>query len=254
MVVLNGVIGISLLAGSARHRSLSFNVQGTASALGVLGTLAIIAMILPNYTLADPQRGYSTVQLLFVSGASLILYTVFLISQAVGQREYLDSAVAVRVAHAPAPTRAVIAASILLAVSLAAIVLIADALTPEAQQAVQWAGLPQQFVGVIIAAVVLLPEGSSAFRAARNDRLQTSLNFTLGSAIASTGLTIPAISLLSIFLGWPIELGLEPEHVVLLVLTLFISTLTLSTGRTTLVQGAVHLVIFLVFLVMAAVP
>ena len=116
------------------------------------------------------------------------------------------------------------------------------------------AGLPLEFVAVIVAAIVLLPEATSAVKAAAEDRVQTSLNFALGSAIASTGLTIPAIALLSAVLDAPIELGLAPEHVVLLMLTLFVSTLNLSTGRTTVLQGAIHLAIFVVFLVIAAVP
>ena len=134
------------------------------------------------------------------------------------------------------------------------VVLLADALAPGVQAAARAAGLPQEFVGVVIAVLVLLPEGTSAVRAARDDRIQNSLNLALGSAIQSTGLTIPAIALLSAVRGVPIDLGLAPEHVVLLAVTLFISTLTLSTGRTTTLQGAVHLVIFVVFLLIAAVP
>lgn len=253
MVVLNGVIGVALLVGGARHREQKFQLQGTASALGVLGTLAVIAMILPDYTVGNPGT-YSPVQLLFVSVASLILYGTFVFAQAVSQREYFASAGVSPVEHVPVTARATVAAAVLLALSLIGIVILADALAPAVRSVVWRMGLPGEFVAVVIAAIVLLPEGTSAIRAARDDRLQTSLNYALGSAIASTGLTIPAMALFSALLDRPIALGLEPEHVVLLILTLFISTLTLSTGRTTVLQGAVHLVIFVVFLVIAAVP
>ncbi len=211
-------------------------------------------MILPDFTVAAPGPVYTPVQLLFVSVASLCLYGMFLFAQAFSQREYFTSVEATEVKHGPVSGTAALAAAVLLAASLAGIMLLADALAPAVQAVVLGAGLPQEFVSVIIAAVVLLPEGTSAIRAAREDRLQAGLNFALGSAIASTGLTIPAIALISAVLDEPIALGLEPEHVALLIMSLFISTLTLSTGRTTVLQGAVHLVLFVVFLVIAAVP
>ena len=147
-----------------------------------------------------------------------------------------------------------IRAAALLVATLVAIVLLADALSPEVQRAVRGVGLPIEFVAVVVAMLVLLPEGTASVRAARAGRLQTSLNLALGSAIASTGLTIPAIALFSFVLHAPIELGLAPEHMVLLTLSLFISALNFSTGRATVLQGTIHLVIFVVFLVIAAVP
>ena len=254
MVVLNGVVGTALLVGGLRHREQHFQLQGTASALGVLGTLAIITMVLPDYTVTDPGRFFTPLQLAFVSAASLLLYGVYIGVQATSQRSYFTSAEPEAAPHAPVPGWVVLRAIGLLVVTLAAIVLLADALSPEVQRVVLGAGLPLEFVAVIVAAIVLLPEATSAVKAAAEDRVQTSLNFALGSAIASTGLTIPAIALLSAVLDAPIELGLAPEHVVLLMLTLFVSTLNLSTGRTTVLQGAIHLAIFVVFLVIAAVP
>lgn len=254
MTVLNGVVGVSLIVGSARHTEQTFHPQGAASALGVLGTLAITSMILPYYTVSEPGPKFSPVQLLLVSIASLTLYGTYLLVAAGRQRAYFVSPGVGTVAPRKV-TRALAAVSAgLLLTALAAVVLLAEALTPALQRAVHWAGLDDEFVGVVIAALVLLPEGSSAVASARTNRLQSSLNFALGSAIASVGLTIPAISLLSFVYGIPIALGLEPEHVVLLATTLFISTLTLSTGKTTVLQGAVHLVIFLIFILIAAVP
>jgi Ca2+:H+ antiporter len=254
MIVLNGVVGVALLVGGLRHREQRFQLQGTSSALGVLGTLAGIAMVLPDYTVAVPGPVYSPVQLVFVSVASLFLYGMFLFAQAFSQREHFTSADVAEEAHGPVSVQAAVAAALLLGVSLVGIVLLADALAPSVQRAVVGAGLPTAFVAVVIAALVLLPEGTSAVRAARANRLQSSLNLALGSAIASTGLTIPAIALLSAVLDKPLDLGLESEHVALLLLTLFISTLTLSTGRTTVLQGSVHLVILVVFVLIAAVP
>jgi Ca2+:H+ antiporter len=255
MVVLNGVVGVALIAGSLRHREQHFQLQGTASGLGVLATLAVIAMILPDYTVAEPGPVFSTLQLVFVSGASLSLYGIYLYVQATSQRSYFTSIEPEELA-APGtvPAWVLLRAVGLLIATLLAVVLLADALSPEVTRLVRAVGLPLEFVAVVIAVVVLLPEGTSSVRAAQDDRLQTSLNFALGSAISSTGLTIPAISLLSVVLDAPIELGLEPEHMVLLTLSLFISALNLSTGRTTVLQGAIHLVIFVVFLLIAAVP
>jgi Ca2+:H+ antiporter len=143
---------------------------------------------------------------------------------------------------------------VLLCLALAAVVLLAKVLSPALERAIADAGLPKAFVGVVIAAVVLLPEGISAVLAARLNRLQTSLNLALGSAMATIGLTIPIVALVALLLGQRLVLGLEAPETTLLVLTLFISTVTLAVGRTTILQGAVHLVIFAVFLFLAAVP
>jgi Ca2+:H+ antiporter len=254
MIVLNGIVGLALLAGGLRHGEQRFQLQGTASALGVLGTLAGIAMVLPDFTVSEPGPFYSRVQLVFVSMASLGLYAAFLFAQAFSQRDHFSPVEVADAAHGAVSGRAALVALGLLAAALAGVVLLGDALAPAVHDAVLGLGLPLECVAVVIAAVVLLPEGSSAVRAARDDRLQTGLNFALGSAIASTGLTIPTIALLSALLDEPLALGLEPEHVVLLILSLFVSTLTLSTGRTTVLQGSMHLVLFVVFLVIAAVP
>ncbi|MFO1106094.1 MAG: hypothetical protein U1E34_08320 [Amaricoccus sp.] len=252
MVVLNGVIGVSLLLGAGRWREQTFEVQGTTSALAVLGTLAAVTMILPSYTVTAPGPYYTTLQLAFVAVAALVLYGVFLFAQAVSQKHYFASPETARPRRIGG-LRALASGGMLL-VALVAVVVLADSLTPTVQRFVTGHGMAEEMVSVVIATLVLLPEGSSAVRAAWGNRLQTSLNFALGSAIASTGLTIPAIALFSALLHQPIDLGLAPEHIALLITSLFAATLTLSTGRTTVLQGAVHLVIFVVFLVIAAVP
>lgn len=254
MIVLNGVVGLCLLAGGLRFREQSFQPSGASAALGVIGTLATLALILPNYTLAVPGPVYSPFQLAFVGVVSLLLYGQYLMFQTVTHRGYFLDPSETTAIHARPDGRTTLLSLTFLLVALVAVVLLAKTLSPVVERGVAGAGLPPAFVGVVIAAVVLLPEGLSALAAARADRLQTALNLSLGSALASIGLTIPTVAAVSLLIGKPLSLGLAAEHVVLLVLTLFVSTLTLATGRMTMLQGGVHLVIFGAFLVIAAVP
>jgi Ca2+:H+ antiporter len=253
MIVLTGIVGACLLVGGIRHHEQGFQVQGATGALGVLATLATLALVLPNFTLAVPGPYYAPTQLVAVGVMSLGLYALFLFVQSVRHRDYFLDTDA-REAHAPPARRAFLASLALLPLALLAVVLIAEGLSPAVEGVVFEAGLPASFVGVVIAGLVLMPEALAAFRAARANRLQRSLNLALGSALASIGLTIPAVAAASLVIGIPLGLGLEAEHIVLLVLALFVSTLTLATGRTTVLQGGVHLVIFAAFLVIAAVP
>ncbi len=253
MIVLNGIVGVCLVAGAARHYEQEFRVQSAASILSVIATLAVIALILPNFTVTTPGPSYAPGQLLFVSAVSLGLYILFVFVQTVRHRG--DYIMGDAVHHGEKPgARSTMLSAILLVVSLIVVIALAKKLSPIVEAAVLRAGLPQAIVGVVIAIVVLLPEGVTALKAARHNRLQTSLNASLGSALASIGLTIPIVGAASVFLGQKLTLGLGPESMVLLILTLFVSTLTFATGRTTVLQGAVHLVIFGVFVFLSAVP
>jgi Ca2+:H+ antiporter len=264
IIVLNGVVGLCLVAGGARHREQEFRVDGTASSLSVLATLAVMTLVLPNFTITKLGPQYAPTQLIFVSVLSLLLYGVFVFVQSIRHRDYFLVAapeVASLAAVVPAddeeakPSTGMALFSLaLLIVSLVAVVLLAKTLSPALEQAIAAAGLPGSFNGVVIAALVLLPESGAALIAARANRLQTSLNLALGSAIASIGLTIPVVGAVSLYIGQDLNLGLDDEEMVILLLTLIASTLTLSTGRATILQGAVHLVIFGVFLLLAAVP
>jgi Ca2+:H+ antiporter len=254
MLVLNGVVGLCLVFGGARHGEQSFQEQGTSAALSVLGTLAAITLILPDYTRATPGPLYAPAQLLFVGCVSLCLYGVFLFVQTIRHRDYFIARGVTAETHIkPSGWISLISLGLLI-VSLLSVVLSAKTLSPSLEAAVAAAGLPSSFVGVVIAAVVLLPEGMAAVGAARANQLQTSLNLALGSALASIGLTIPAVAVVSLWMGQPLTLGLAPEEMTLLILTLFIGTVTLATGRTTILQGTVHLVIFSVFLFLSAMP
>jgi Ca2+:H+ antiporter len=252
MLVLNGVVGLCLLFGGARHGEQSFQEHGAAAALSVLGTLAVITLVLPNYTRAIPGPLYAPVQLLFVGIVSLALYAVFLFVQTLRHRDYFM--VEANGPHARPAGRTTAVSVVLLPISLTVVVLLAKSLSPLLERAVDVADLPRACVGIVIAAIVLMPEGIAAFAAARRNLLQISLNLALGSAVASIALTIPSIAAMSLFLGRPMTLGLAPEEMSLLILTLFISTVTLATGRTTILQGAVHLVILAVFLLLSAIP
>ena len=254
MIVLNGVVGLCLLAGGIRHHDQGFQVRGASGALSVVGTLAVLAMILPNYTRAEAGPLYSPVQLSFVAVMSLALYGLFVFVQTVTHRADFVDAEGHEVSGAAIPDRMALRAAGLLVLALLSVVALAETLSLPVARVVGAAGLPAAFVGVVIATLTLMPEGLSAFRAARANRLQTSLNLALGSAMASIGLTIPVVSLVSVWVGTSMIMGLDLEHMVLLALTLFAATLTLATGRTTVLQGGVHMVIFAAFLVIAAIP
>jgi Ca2+:H+ antiporter len=254
MIVLNGIVGLCLVLGAARHHEQEFRVQGAAAILSVIATLAVISLILPNYTLTTPGPRYASSQLLFVGAVTFFLYVLFVFVQTVLHRgdfviEDDDGH------HGEIPTaRSTALSAILLVVSLVVVIMLAKTLTPVVESAVVQAGLPLTVVGVVIAMLVLMPEGAAALKAARHNRLQTSLNASLGSALASIGLTVPIVGVASVLLGQPLTLGIEPEPTTMLVLTLFVSTLTFATGRTTVLQGAVHLVIFGVFVFLTAIP
>jgi Ca2+:H+ antiporter len=254
MLVLNGVVGLCLLVGGLRWREQGFRAQGAAAALSVVGTLATLALILPEYTISTPGPFYAPAQLIFVATTAVALYALFIFVQTVRHRaDFLDGAPAEPAGPRPS-ARAAALSAVTLAAALGAVVLLAETLSPAVAGAVREAGMPGSVVGVVIAAVTLLPEGASALRAAWINRPQTSLNLALGSALASTGLTIPTVAFVSLWFDLPLALGLDAEHIILLALTLFAATLTLATGRTTVLQGGVHLVILGAFLTIAMVP
>jgi Ca2+:H+ antiporter len=263
MIILNGMVGICLLAGAARHHEQSFGQRGVSAALATLAAIAVLTMVLPNYTTTTPGPFYSASQLAFIAIVSVVLYGTFVLVQTVRHRGYfLPESVAGSgagdededVHAAPPPARLAWISAALLMACLGSVVLLAKSLAPTLEAAVVGIGAPEALVGIIIAAVVLLPEGIAAFQAARANRLQTSLNLALGSALASIGLTIPAVAIVSLATGWHLSLGLDVKSSVLLMLSLIVATLSLGTGRTTVMQGTVHLVIFAVYLFTTIVP
>lgn len=256
MIICNGVVGVCLVAGSLRHRELSFRTEGTIPALAVLTTLTTLTLVLPAYTTSTPGPTLSPAQLVFAGVVSLVLYAAFVFVQTVRHRDYfLPENFDSEDAHATPPTTTVALASLaLLLLSLVAVVGLAKVLSPSIEAAVHAAALPHAVVGVAIAMMVLLPETVAAVRAANRDRMQISFNLALGSAVATIGLTIPTVAVTSIALGLPLELGLPPKEVALLALTLLLTSMTLAGGRANVMQGAVHLVVFAVFVFLAMVP
>ena len=261
MLILNGMVGLCLLMGGSRFKEQTFGLLGVSASLATLAAISVLTLVLPNYTTTAPGPVYSPSQLAFIAVISLVLYGTFVLVQTVRHRDYFLPSDATGMAagdeeiHASPPSdKAAGLSALLLLVCLVAVVLLAKGLAPTIEVAVAAMGAPKALVGVIIAAVVLLPEGVAALRAARANRLQTSLNLALGSALASIGLTIPAVAMVSLLTGWTLTLGLDTKSSVLLLLSLFVTSLSLGTGRTTVLQGTVHLVIFAVYLFTTIVP
>jgi Ca2+:H+ antiporter len=256
MIVCNGIVGLCLLWGGARHYEQGFQAYGATTALAVLAALTTLTLILPNVVASAPGPLFSTSQLEFAGVISLVLYGAFVFVQTVRHRDYfLPVGVKDEKAAALPPSNmTALLSGLALVVALVAIVGLAKSLTPMLERGFEYLLVPQAVVGIVIAALVLMPEGLAAVRAARANRLQTSLNLALGSALASIGLTIPTVAVVAIALRQNLELGLGQKDQILLALTLFISVITLGTGRTTVLQGIIHLAIFAVFLFFAVVP
>ncbi|WP_297571624.1 calcium:proton antiporter [uncultured Deefgea sp.] len=257
MIILNGIVGLCLLVGGNRFGEQRFGMLGVNASLSTLAAIVVLTLILPNYTTTVAGPIYSSNQLAFVALVSLVLYGTFLFVQTVRHRDYFlpQQGVSDEDIHAvPPTTKVAILSAFLLVVGLIAVVLLAKSISPVIEAGVAAIGAPAALVGVIIAAIVLMPEGLAALRAAKSNRLQTSLNLALGSALASIGLSIPAVAIVSILNDWPLMLGIDAKSTVLLVLTLIVSTLSLGNGRTTVLQGLVHLMIFAVYLFMTIFP
>ncbi|MFD9883687.1 calcium:proton antiporter [Streptomyces alboflavus] len=260
MITCNGILGLCLLTGALRHRVAVFNSEGTGAALATVATLATLSLVLPTFTTSKPGPEFSTAQLTFAALSSLVLYGLFVATQTVRHRDYFlpvtkEGEVVDEDDHAEGPSARTALISLgLLALALIGVVGLAKGVSPTIESGVESAGLPHAVVGVIIALLVLLPETIAAVRAARRNRVQTSLNLALGSAMASIGLTIPAVAIASVWLSGPLVLGLSSTHMVLLVLTVLVGTLTVVPGRATPLQGGVHLVLFAAYLELAVNP
>lgn len=257
MIVCNGVVGLCLLVGAIRHHVMTFRVEGTSAALSVLAALATLTLILPTFTTTTSGPTFSRGQLAFAGVMSLLLFGVFLFVQTVRHRDYFlplvdEDGESGHVARPPA--RVALASLVFLLVSLVAVVGLAKSLAPNIAQGVAALSAPAAVVGIAIALLVLMPETVAAIRAAARNRMQNSLNLALGSGLATIGLTIPAVALVSMVLDFPLQLGLPAKETAQLALTLLICTITLASGRATVLQGAVHLVLFAVFLFLAIVP
>ena len=260
MITTNGIVGLSLLIKAIRQRLATFNAYGVGGALATLVALSTLTLVLPTFTTSSPGPTFTTWQLIFAAIVSLVLYLTFVGVQTVRHRDYFlpppreDDTIPLQ-EHVEPPSRSQSLLSLVgLFISLVTVVGLAKVTSPLIQGFVDEFGLPQMVVAISIALVVLLPESISAFKAARYGRTQTSLNLAYGSALASIGLTIPAMAVISVLFSYKVNLGLNPSEIVLLALTFIVSTLTLFSGRATLLQGVIHLSIFGTFVMFAITP
>ena len=257
MIILTGIIGVCLLVGGLKFKEQVFGLHGVSAALVTLTAILVLTLILPNYTTSETGPFYSPVQLGFVAIISLILYGTFVMVQTVRHRDFFlpPDGESDEDLHASPPAKTTaITSGILLLVCLGIVVLLAKSIAPDIEATVISIGAPKSLVGVIIAGVVLLPEGLAAYRAVKQNRLQTSLNLALGSALASIGLTIPAVAVVAMITGMTITLGIDMKATVLLLLAQFTIMLSLATGRTNVLQGVVLLVIFVTYLFTIVLP
>jgi Ca2+:H+ antiporter len=260
MITCNGIVGLSLLLGARRYGLPVFNAEGSGAALATVATVATLSLVLPTFTTSVPGPEFSSGQLAFAAVASLALYAAFVLTQTVRHRDFFlpvatGQTVDEEEEHAEPPTaRAATISLLLLLVALVDVIGLAKVESPAIEDGVAAAGFPQSFVGVVIALLVLLPESIAAARAALRNRMQISLNLAFGSALASIGLTIPVIAVATIWLEGPLLLGLGPNQMVLLALTVVVGALTVVPGRATRLHGAVHLVLLASFLFLAVNP
>jgi Ca2+:H+ antiporter len=252
MIVCNGLVGLCILAGGLRYAEQEFQVSGSKVYLSVLIVLSTITLILPNYTLTTPGPLYSALQLAFVSVLTLVLYGLFLYTQTVLHRDYFITGEDDGESHAT--SRTILISAVLLVVSLVAVVLLAKSFSVVVDAGAEAIGAPPAFSGIVVALLVLLPESVAAISAARHNQLQKSINLSLGSALATISLTIPAVALAAYLLDKPLVLGLPSRELVLLVMTFALSMLTFATGVTNILFGMVHLLVFALFLLLVFVP
>ena len=262
MITCNGIVGLSLLFSTRGGRVAVFNAEGTGAALATIAALATLSLVLPTFTSSTPGPTFTTPQLTYAAIASLTMYGLFVIMQTIRHRDqFLPAEVDVTdptlAETEPDPTASATAlwpSVSLLLLALVGVVGLAKAISPTIESAVREARLPLGVVGVVIAALVLLPESLAAVRSAKGGQVQTSMNLAYGSAMASIGLTIPAIAVASLWLEGPLKLGLGDTELVLLALTVVVSILTVAPGRATLLQGGIHLTLFAGFVVLAFSP
>ncbi|RFC66736.1 ionic transporter [Mesorhizobium denitrificans] len=257
MIVCGGMLGICLTLGGLRHNHQELKRQGTSALLSVVVALSVLTLILPDYTLTSTWGTFSRMQLVFVSTLCLLLYGSFLFAQMTRHRDdFLDDVFSGGEDEHTPSNDSLGKSLVLLAIGLIGIVLLAEYVASALEEglAALQIGQTDAIVGAFIATLVLMPETVSAIRASMNNELQRSLNIALGSACATIGLTVPVVAAITLFTGTDLTLGLGAGDTVLLLLVLAVSTISFGTGRTTVLTGLVHLVIFVAYLMLIAVP
>src|SRR6266478_3430747 len=258
MIALNGLVGLSLLLGGLRHREQSYNLQGANAYLNTIMVLAVLGLILPNFTTSMSGPRFSWPQEIFLVVTSLGLYAIFLLIQTMRHSQYFlgsqDVAAVPNREHHQRQMRSTAFHSVMLFVYLIAVVLLAEKFAIPLDNGIERFGMPQALGGAIIAALVLSPEALSGIHATLGNQLQRSVNILLGSVLATIGLTIPAVLTIGLVTRRPVALGVQGGNFPLLLLTLAVSVITFSSGRTNILQGCIHLLLFSVFLLLIFFP
>ncbi len=258
MIALNGFVGLSLLIGGLRHREQYYNLQGVNSYLNVIMTLAVLGLVLPNFTTTTGGPTFSTGQQIFLIVVALFLYAIFLVIQTMRHSGYFmeseHAGVAAGPGHHSLHVQSTAFHAPMLLVYLIVVILLAEKFAIPLDNSMEKFGLPQEFGGAMIAALVLTPEGIGAIQATLRNQLQRSINILLGSVLATIGLTIPAVLTISLITKRPVTLGVQGGNLPLLLLTLAVSVVTFASRRTNILQGCVHLLLFAVFVLLIFAP
>jgi len=261
MIVLNGMVGMSVIVGAIKHRQQRYNLEGAVAFLAVITCLAVISMVLPTFTKSTPDSSMTALQAVVFGTLTALLYGGFLVIQTIRHRTFFTEAGAAAdggqaVAHddAPAhdhgPKNSIGYHAVLLILTLLPVVLLSKPLAKVIDYGIEELHAPTALGGILIAILILSPEGLTAYNAARHNQLQRSVNLSLGSALSTIGLTIPTMLAISLMFGIPLELGLDPVEAILLMLSLFIAFMTFSGAPTNILLGGVHLVLFVSFIVL----
>ena len=258
MIALNGFVGLSLLIGGLRHREQYYNLQGVNSYLNVIMTLAVLGLVLPNFTTTTGGPTFSTEQQIFLIVVSLFLYAIFLVIQTMRHRGYFmeseQAGVAASPGHHSLHVQSTAFHAPMLLLYLIVVILLAEKFAIPLDNSMEKFGLPEEFGGAMIAALVLTPEGIGAVQATLRNQLQRSINILLGSVLATIGLTIPAVLTISLVTKRPVTLGVQGGNLPLLLLTLAVTVVTFTSRRTNVLQGCVHLLLFAVFVLLIFAP
>lgn len=255
MIALNGLVGFSLLLGGLRHREQNYNLQGAGAYLNTIMALVVLGLVLPNFTTSLSGPRFTTVQEIFLITVTVILYAIFLFIQTGRHRSYFKHAEAEASDHqVPSDLRSAAFHAVMLFLYLIIVIVLAENFAIPLDNCIERFGAPQAFGGAVIAALVLAPEAMAAISAARRNQLQRSVNILHGSVLASIGLTIPAVLTIGMITNRPVTLGIQGGNIPLLVLTLGVSLVTFGSGKTNVLQGCIHLLLFAVFLLLIFAP
>jgi Ca2+:H+ antiporter len=257
MIALNGLVGLSLVLGGLRYREQHYNIQGVNAYLNVIMALAVLGLVLPNFTISTSGPTFSTEQEIFFAAVSLLLYAVFLLIQTLRHRGYFLDVKETATKHSPhhlARIRSTGFHALMMLLYLAAVIFLAEKFAVPLDNSIEQFHMPQAFGGAVIAALVLSPEGLGGITASLHNQLQRSINILFGSVLATIGLTIPAVLMIGLLTKRPVALGLQGGNLPLLLLTLAVSVVTFTSRKTNVLQGCIHLLLFAVFLLLIFAP